>query len=174
VKDRIQKKLARLNEDTAAIYAELEGIPDEKLMDKSYGWSIIQVLSHLNEAESASLKYMQKKMQAGDKMKNARVYHGLRMSFVNVALKSRLKWKAPSYISNPPEYPMEEIKEKWANTRNEIAGFVNDFPDKWLYKLVYKHPMAGRQNLEHAVDSFIYHQIHHTHQIDRIRKQLGI
>ena len=174
VKKGINKKLKRLNDDTEKIYASLDGIAKEKLSDPSYGWSIIQVFSHLNDAETASLKYMKKKVQAGDKMANSKLSNALRTWLCNHALKSSLKWKAPSYISNPPTYELEEIRSKWADTRSAIQEFVDNYPDQWLNKLVYKHPLGGRQNLDRAVDSFVYHQVHHTHQIKRIRKQLGI
>ncbi|MEP0985452.1 DinB family protein [Ekhidna sp.] len=174
MKNEINKKLKRLNEETEKIYDSLAGISEEKLSDQSYGWSIIQVFSHLNDAETASLKYMQKKVQAGDKMHNTGMGNSLRMWLTNQALKSSLKWRAPSYISSPPVYSLEEIKTKWGQTRNDIQQFVDEYPDKWLSKLVYKHPMGGRQNLERAVDSFVYHQIHHKHQINRIKKKLGL
>ncbi|MEP1035220.1 DinB family protein [Ekhidna sp.] len=174
MKKEILEKLKRLKADTQEIYDSLEGIPVEKLGDPSYGWSIIQVLSHLNSAETASLKYMQKKVQAGDKMENYGPVNALRMYLCNGALKSSLKWKAPSYISNPATFEYEEMKSLWAATRNDIEKFVMDYPEQWLNKLVYKHPLGGRQNLDRAVDSFVYDQIHHIHQINRIRKQLGV
>ena len=174
MKKAINEKINRLNKDTEEIYNSIDNIPIEKLSDKSYGWSIIQVLSHLNSAETASLKYMQKKIGAGDKMQNSGLGNAFRMWFSNMAQKSSLKWKAPSYISNPDSYEYDEIKSKWAATRQSIQQFVDEYPEQWLNKLVYKHPLAGRQNLESAVDSFIYHQIHHIHQINRIKKQLGV
>ena len=174
MKKVITKKLKRLNSDTEKIYASLEEIPAGKLSDPGYGWSIIQVLSHLNVAESVALKYMQKKLQAGNKMQNWGAGNALRMWLCNGVLKSSLKWKAPYYVSNPPTYKYDEIKSKWADTRQSIQQFVDDYPEQWLNKLVYKHPLGGRQNLDRAVDSFIYHQIHHMHQINRIRKQLGV
>lgn len=174
MKKEINEKLKRLNSDTEKIYVSMDGIPKEKLIDTSYGWSLIQVLSHLNAAETASLKYMHKKIQAGDGMGKSGPGNTLRMWLTNQALKSSLKWKAPSYISNPPMYEYDEIKSKWANTRSSIQQFVDEYPEKWLNKLVYKHPMGGRQNLDGAIDSFVFHQIHHIHQINRIKKQLGV
>ena len=174
MKKVINEKLKRLNTDTEQIYKSLNTIAKEKLSDPSYGWSLLQVLSHLNAAESVSLQYMQKKMQAGDKMENSGPFNSLRMWLCNGVLQSSLKWKAPSYISQPPEYEYDEIKSKWAETRKAIQEFVDEYPEQWLNKLVYKHPIGGRQNLDRAVESFIYHQIHHMHQINRIRKQLGV
>jgi len=152
----------------------LQDIPEEKLQDQSYGWSLVQVFSHLNDAERASLAYMKKKMQAGDKMQNSGAGNALRMRVTNQILKSNLKWKAPSYIAKPPVYPSEEIKSKWEATREAIQAFVEEYPEKWDNKLVYKHPIGGRQNLERAVESFIFHQVHHLHQIKRIKKKLGL
>ncbi|SNT16507.1 DinB superfamily protein [Ekhidna lutea] len=174
MKKTINEKLKRLEADQEKMFRSIEGISEEKLSDQSYGWSIIQVMSHLNDAETASLKYMQKKVQAGDKMQDSGIGNAFRMRLTNMALKSSLKWKAPSYISNPPAYPLNEMKSKWAETRKAIQQFVDEYPEQWMDKLVYKHPMGGRQNLERAVDSFIYHQIHHLHQIKRIKKQLGL
>ncbi|MEQ9467786.1 MAG: DinB family protein [Ekhidna sp.] len=174
MKFAINNKLKRLNEDTERIFTSLVGISEEKLQDQSYGWSIVQVFAHLNDAETASLKYMQKKVQAGDKMQKTSAGNAIRMWLTNQALKSSLKWGAPSYISNPPTYRLDEIKSKWAETRKAIQQFADEYPEQWLNRLVYKHPMGGRQNLERAVDSFIYHQIHHVHQINRIKKQLGL
>ena len=173
-KDAIQEKLRRLNTDTKKIYEALDGVAEENLYNNSYGWSIVQVMSHLNDAETASLNYMQKKSRAGNKMAEAGGSNAVRMWFTNQVLKSSLKWKAPSYISKPAEPSFAEMKSKWNKTRGLIQTFVEEYPDEWLNKLVYKHPIAGRQNLEAAVDSFIYHQIHHLHQIRRIRKKLKI
>ncbi len=174
MKKEINEKLKRLNSETEKIYASIEGISEEKLNDPSYGWSLLQVLSHLNAAEKASLLYMQKKIQAGDKMGESGPSNAFRMWVTNKALKSPLKWSAPSYIADPPTYELDEIKSKWAKTRASIQEFVDDYPEKWLNKLVYKHPMGGRQNLNRAVDSFVFHQVHHVHQINRIKKQLGV
>ncbi|MEO9869308.1 DinB family protein [Ekhidna sp.] len=173
MKEDINRKLKRLDDDTEKIFESIEDLSEDQLKNQTYGWSLVQVMSHLNEAEKASLKYMQKKVQAGDKMQNSRMGNKVRMWLTNLGLKSSLKWGAPSYISNPPEYDLNEIKEQWADTRKAIHSFVEEYPDKWLEKLVYKHPMAGRQNLNGAVDSFVYHQIHHIHQIKRIRKKMN-
>ncbi|MFK7954210.1 MAG: DinB family protein [Ekhidna sp.] len=176
MKQNIIDKFKKFEEDTDLLLTKLTSISDEKLSMKPEGnWSILQVLFHLNEAETASLKYMKKKVQAGNKMGEIGLLNRLQMKVTNVALGSSLKWKAPSYISNPkaPE-TIEEVKNQWKKTRSEIMDFIEEYPEEYLDKLVYKHPMAGRQNLENAVDSFIFHQKHHLHQIRRIKKSLDI
>jgi uncharacterized damage-inducible protein DinB len=176
VKQNIIDKLKIFEKSTAQLLMDLSKISDENLsMKPEKSWSILQVLSHLNSAEQASLLYMKKKIQAGDQMGKIGWMNNLQMKLTNGALATPLKWKAPSYISNPkaPEN-LKEMEDIWMKTRAEILDFVNDYPEKYLNKLVYKHPMGGRQNLNNAVDSFIYHQKHHLHQISRIKKSLGI
>ncbi len=173
MKKRIREKVETLNNDTQRIFRLIEGLSEDQLKDQSYGWSIIQVLEHLNKSETLSLIYMQKKMQAGNKMKNASSFNSFRMWLTNQALKTKLKWGAPSYIRNPDNESLSSVKEKWTQTRQKITQHIEEFPEQWLNKLVYKHPMGGRQNLENAVDSFIYHQIHHMYQINRIKKKIG-
>ncbi|MEO1256542.1 MAG: hypothetical protein AAFY41_16870, partial [Bacteroidota bacterium] len=112
--------------------------------------------------------------QAGDKMKEANTFNSLRMRLTNQALKTKLKWGAPSYIQHPDNETLDSVEKKWARTRESIAKHVDEFPEQWLNKLVYKHPMGGRQNLENAIGSFIYHQIHHIYQIDRIKRKIGV
>lgn len=176
MKQNIIDKLKVLDESTRAIFSDFSKLSDEQLHARSgKSWSLIQVLSHLNQAESSSLMYMKKKIQAGDKMAEIGFKNHFQMKLTNLALSSSLKWKAPSYVANPPEVSgLKEMETIWMGTRNEIMKFVEEYPEKYLNKAVYKHPMGGRQNLNNAIDSFIFHQKHHEHQIKRIKKSLAI
>ena len=127
MKQEIKEKIAILKNDTQRIFNSIEELSEEQLKDQSYGWSIIQVLEHLNKSETLSLVYMQKKMQAGDKMKNASSIHSFKMWLTNQALKTKLKWGAPSYIRNPDNESLASIKTKWTQTRDKIEKHVDDF-----------------------------------------------
>ncbi len=176
MKQNIIDILNSFEDDTVQLLDSLGEISEENLSKKiENSWSILQVLSHLNSSERASLTYMKKKVQAGDKMGSIGIMNKLQMKLTNLALASSLKWKAPSYVAHPDEpKDLEEIRGIWLKTRKEIMSFVKEYPDEYLDRLVYKHPMGGRQNLNNAVYSFIYHQKHHLHQIDRIKKSLGV
>ncbi len=175
MKNDIEKRLFLLKKETEDIFANLESLDHDLLRKNGKGWSIIQVLSHLNMAEIISLEYMKKKMLAGRKMKKVNMINKARMWVTCGFLQTGLKWKAPSYISNPNgDYSLSEIKSKWEATRMKIHDYIDNYPDEWLNRAVYKHPMAGRLSLIQAIDSFIYHQRHHVHQINRIRKELSI
>ena len=171
----LENKLAKLNSETEGIFEKLQLIELNSLQKNGKGWSIIQVLSHLEMAESASLGYMKKKILAGSEMGRTKALYKFKMEITNLLLQSSLKWKAPSQVSNPEgSYSLDEIREKWKTTRSSLKDYINEYPEELLDKAVYKHPMAGRQGLEQAIDSFIYHQRHHMHQIKRIRKELNI
>ena len=138
-KQNIIDKLKDFDLTTNKLLDDLSRVSDEKLKQEADGgWSILQVLSHLNAAESASLGYMRKKLQAGDNMGTIGLINQLKMVVIKIALKSSLKWKAPSYISNPASpSSLVEMREQWMNTRKEIENFVSEYPDNYIKNLVY-------------------------------------
>lgn len=173
-KEPIFHNLELLNQETQVMYESLKDMAEEDLHDQRYGWSIIQVFSHLNMAEFGSLRYMNKKMQAEDKMPEYAISHKVRYFLTKRLLQSSLKWKAPKVVADPKgDYSFQEMKEIWAKTRSMIETYISEYPEKLLSKAVYKHPFAGRLDLDGAVSSFVYHQRHHVHQIKRIRKEIG-
>jgi len=174
VKEPTIEKLKRLNQETLELYQLLKDLDEDQLHDTAYGWSIIQVLSHLNMAELGSIMYMKKKMKAGNNLPDYAVLNKIRFMFLKGLLQSSLKWKAPKPVANPKgDYTYNEIKEVWIKTRTIMEKYIKEYPGELLSKAVYKHPFAGRLDLEAAIDSFIYHQRHHIHQIKRIRKKIS-
>ena len=173
MKEPLFDKLKTLDQETNAMFDLVEGLSEDELHDKAYGWSIIQVYAHLNMAEAGSVHYMKKKMQAGSQMPNFSTTGKIRYVMTKRLLESSLKWKAPKVVAVPKEdYSLEEIREEWATTRAMTKKYVKEYPDELLSKAVYKHPFAGRLDLEGAIGSFIYHQRHHRHQIKRIMKMI--
>ena len=174
MKQILKDKLDRLDKERVEMYRFVEHLSEEDLHNTAYGWSVIQVFSHLNDAETGSIAYMTKKMQAGDKMQNFSTVNKLRMSLSKALLQSRLKWKAPKYISNPEgNYTFSEMKAKWDETRKKTKSYVSEYPEEFVNKAVFKHPFAGRLDLANAIDSITYHQRHHMHQLKRIKKEIS-
>ena len=174
VKQPIFNKLELLDAETEMLYRMADGLSEEDLHDHSYGWSIIQVFSHLNMAESGSVRYMKKKMQAGDEIPQISFLGKFRFLLTKGLLQSSLRWKAPKVVSQPKgDLSLKEMQETWAETRKATKQYVETYPEHLLNKAVYKHPFAGRMDLAGAIGSFIYHQRHHMHQIRRIRKKIG-
>ena len=158
------------------IFLRLENISDSLLHDTSYGWSLIQVLSHLETSEAGTIIYMKKKMQAGaDKIPAFGWSNRLRLWMTIGLLRTSLKWKAPKYVAKPAgHFSLNEIRQKWNKTREGTREYVAEYPAELLPKAIFKHPMAGRIDIMGAIDSMIFHQEHHIHQIDRIKKKVGI
>lgn len=175
MKKKLLNKLKILNQETEKIHAALGELSEENLHDQSYGWSILEVLAHLNMAEAGSVVYMKKKMQAGDQMLDAGVKQKIRSFLAKYFMQSSLKWKAPPVVASPQgDISYDEIKNKWEKTRKGMEEYIQEFPEEYLSKQLLKHPLAGRLTLEGAIDSFIHHQRHHVHQIKRIRKKIGV
>jgi hypothetical protein len=144
VTKKAEKRLELLNNETSKILEEISLIDPAFLQKKGKGWSIIQVLSHLNAAESLSLIYMEKKIQAGKKMKRVNAMNKFRMWVTGELLKTALRWRAPRYISNPKgDYSLQEMKSKWNDTRTDIKDFVSQYPEELLDRAVYKHPTTS-------------------------------
>ena len=174
MKQSILEKLQQLDKETAHLYELADGLNEDDLHNQAYGWSIIRVYDHLKFAEQGTIGYMKKKMQAGDGMPNFSFNGRLRFGLTKALLQSSLKWKAPKVIANPEkDLTLDEIKAEWAKARKYTRKFIEEYPDELLNKAVFKHPFAGRLDLSRAVDSIIYHQRHHMHQIKRIRKEIG-
>lgn len=172
-KQSVYKRLSEAEREVDKLYSQIEGLSAEQLHRQGSGWSVIQVISHLQMSEQGSLQYMQKKLQAGKDMPDSGTINQLKMSLMNLALDSPLRWKAPSMISNPSnEGSLEELKLSWTQIREEIKNYIDEYPDEFISKGVYKHPFAGRQNLESAIRFLGYHIKHHRHQIERIKKEL--
>ncbi len=172
-KQKLALRVDKLDYERESMYAFVEGLTEEELHDDTYGWSIIQVFSHLNDAEFGSILYMRKKIQAGSSMPNFSFLGKLKMTFIKGLLQTNLKWKAPSFISEPNgSYTFDEMKQKWEETREVTKKYVSEYPNELMNKAVYKHPLAGRLDLLNAIDSFIYHQRHHMHQLKRIKDKL--
>ena len=145
MKKDLYKKLESLDEMIDAVYQGLAGLSEEQLHDHSYGWSVIEVLAHLQLAEELSLTYMQKKLQAGDNMKDASALSKIKLRLGKYVMKSSLKWKAPKVVASPNgDLSFGELKDKWLATRRLLKMFIDDYPDAYLKKEVYKHPLAGR------------------------------
>lgn len=163
-----------LQEERECLISSIDDLEENELHNQCYGWNIIQVFSHLNMSEKASVLYMKKKMRAGEHMPKFSFRGKIGFFFTKRLLQSSLKWNAPKVIASPNgDFSLEEIKEQWNQTRSEMKNYIHEYPHEFINRAVYKHPFAGRLDLRCAVGSFVYHQRHHVHQVRRIRKMIS-
>ena len=100
-------------------------------------WSINQILSRLITAERLSLAYMQKK-----------------------SLGIRQVGSTDVFGENEPEkLASPDLVEQWAKVRNELKAFLQQLEGSEIRKKIFKHPVAGRLNVLHAVSFLREHAI---------------
>ena len=83
-----------------------------------------------------------------------------------------LKFKAPKAVSNPPITSLEELETDWTESRKRLRAFLDQYPEKWRNKAVYKHAILGRINLEDGLEFYSEHLGHHMRQLKRIESAL--
>lgn len=164
--DKIDRKLQQLLD-------ELKQYSDEKLNHKPTpeSWSVLQVMHHLMLAENLSGKYVQKKLSFNPELKNTNLGTAWRMLVLRSYNYLPLKLKAPKNVGSenlPETSGFEQTAEKWLTQRQELRAFLSTLPDEIFKKEVYKHPIAGRLNLDGMLQFFEGHFDRHRKQINRI------
>ncbi|MFY0606280.1 MAG: DinB family protein [Cyclobacteriaceae bacterium] len=172
---RFEHAFDKLEGRKMMLWKKLQTLDESKLGEQpdNKSWSIIQVLDHLVFSESASVNYSKKKLLAGDALKKPTFFHTQRMGFYNIILLSHFKIKAPAVVSAPSNTKsFAEAKADFENSRVQLKQFLEDFPEQYMDRAVYRHPLAGRITVLQMLKFFEAHFIHHTYQIDRTLRRL--
>lgn len=167
----LMKEFEKLQHSTDELLAKLAAVPEDRLhQPESDGkWSVIQVLNHLKAAEKGSLLYCMKKIQAGDEMEDTTGLAMLKMHAFSWLMRFPFKLTAPSFLSSPSNTEsLEELQRSWTRSREKLKDFIDNYPEKYRSKSIYKHPYAGRVDLKGMLHFFAAHQRHHEIQIRRI------
>ena len=166
-----QLKILKQNRDIVLDF--LSQFTEAKIRQSpAYGWSMIQALRHIQVSESTSISYINKKKLGGPELKKRTYMPRLYLRLIDIAFRSGLKFKAPSVLKDPIDSPLEDLIKDWDNTREELMKLVENYPDEWEMKAVYKHPFAGMLNITDAIRFFNIHQNQHIRQVHRIAKHL--
>lgn len=175
MKPSLQKRFLRMEDLQRQINGELLSMR-ENCANQPPGelrWSMVQVASHLYIAEEGSLRYMQKKIQAGDALSRSGVSGNIRKWVLDIAMNSRIKFKAPEIIAHPDnELSAPAMIEKWAALRGELKEFLESVPAKYYNRELFRHPLMGRMNILQGVDFMASHMQRHLKQIRRIKSEL--
>ena len=132
------------------------------------GWSAVQVLAHVIQAERLSLGYLRKKTQKPELIPRSGVICALKSRALGLFLRLPFKVSAPGRTAEVPESAeLQDLEQDWAAVRSDWRDFLEDFPPGLAGKAVYKHPIAGRLNLEQTLRLLIDHLRRHTRQIER-------
>lgn len=138
------------------------------------GWSVAQVFAHVVTAEKGTLSYIRHKLENQQSLPRAGAGAAARSSLLSFGLRSRMRFKAPSFAAVVPErLKFSDIEDEWGEVRGGWALMLEEFPSEALDRAVFRHPFAGRMSLGHAVRFVEDHLAHHERQIERILRSNG-
>lgn len=175
LRNEILEAIGRLEQRRRQLENRLDKIDSSILYmpERSGKWSVIQVLTHLSNAEFGALRYIQKKMQGLDSVGMKSFFSSFRSRLLTWMLNSPLKYRMPKQLPEPSnESTFEELKSQFEKNRVAYRELVQTFPEDGLNKLIFKHPFAGRFSLLQTITFLDDHYAHHELQINRILKSV--
>jgi uncharacterized damage-inducible protein DinB len=161
----------RAEKDRLRILELIATADEEKLSHHPSGkWSINQILSHLITAERLSLLYMKKKSLGIHQVNVSGLWEEIKFALLKISQRVPIRYKAPAVLAQnkPEKLSYSEIVAQWTEVRNELKAFLQQLDAIGLQKKIYKHPVAGRLNVLHAVSFLREHANHHLPQIKRL------
>ncbi len=134
-------------------------------------WSVQQVIQHLALSENLSLQYLRKKTLDPSTIPQKDFSYPIRKALLYLYLASPFKFKAPGIVSDNqfPNEHFESTLDGLKANQKELLNFLANLPAQARTGLVYRHPIAGRLDLDGMFQFFTWHIQHHNRQIERIR-----
>ncbi len=168
-------QLDSLVSNRKAMISELETWSEQDLRFKPNGaWNALQVVDHIINSEKGTLGYMMKKTMA--KVKELPTRGEVEQSAadqLNAALKSDRKWKAPDVLPDPSDNrSLKEMVAYWEGLQLKMREFTSNLDAAYDDKLIFRHPLSGRLDMEQTVTFLANHIEHHMHQIERIKAEI--
>jgi len=156
------------------IIDEFSALSNEQLskLEGEGKWSINQHIYHIYLAEKLGFGYLNKKMQAPEKLIEPGFAGWRRLQTILFFLKYPIKKvKAGGAISAFPEQiEFEPLMEDWANLRGQMKSRYDELGDEFLKKDLFKHPIVGKMNVYHAIKFNNAHLDYHIKSMKRIAK----
>jgi hypothetical protein len=160
-----------LEQQRADFMASLQKYTWEQLNQAPSGkWSANQVLAHLITSEKLSVQYMKKKVLGIQETTDTNWVQDVRMWVFKISQRLPLRYQAPKLVvERTPSYPaLEALAMDWDLVRTELKGLLETIPGALIKRRIYKHPVAGRINVQQGMTFFAEHIIHHQHQLKRL------
>lgn len=177
MKPSLRTKYLHLESDLNALFSSLTGYSSDLLQQKPApgAWSVLEIMQHLMIVEEKSLGYVQKKTSYPDQLVHAGLSARFRNVFLKFFLRLPIRVKAPKVVneSNFDETAtFETLVSKWRQQREELLDFLENAPEEWTRKLVYRHAIAGRLTMDGMLILFRDHFARHYQQILRTLQEL--
>lgn len=136
-------------------------------------WSVSELMAHLITSERLSVRYLKKKMLGMETAGRTGWWADAKMVVLQISQRLPLKFKAPKrVVAETPSYQNVEVMlADWKAVRKEMETILETFSEKDIDKKIYRHIIAGRLNIVHAVRFLNEHILHHRPQLDRLLKK---
>lgn len=135
------------------------------------GWSVQQVVQHLALSERLSLVYLRKKTQDPSRILPRDWALPIRKLKLAIYLGTPLKYRAPAMVSTPAlpvNESLAQTLEGLDRVQHELLDFLASLPIESRHGLIYRHPIAGRLDLDGMFTFFTFHIRHHRPQVERL------
>jgi uncharacterized damage-inducible protein DinB len=169
----LQKSFDQLELQRNKLFRSIESLPIKRLNHQPAGkWSINQIVAHLITAEKMSVMYLTKKIQGIDETKDSGLLEELKMIALIISQRLPFKFKAPKVVveNTSSSHDLKELEQEWTMVRNELKLLLERIKNDQIKRLIYKHVIAGKLNIAHALIFFREHIIHHQPQIKALLK----
>ena len=169
--NKISNRFKTLEENRYQLFTKLKNVNEDILNNKidETKWSIIQIIHHLYKSEQLSIVYIKRKLRDKSKIKKSGIASWVRGLILEWALRFPTKLKAPSNVSDVPDFAKLDIYEnKWKMLRKDLSEIIENTDTKLLLSDIFKHPAVGETNMVYALKFMQAHFNHHKKQIDKI------
>ncbi|HRJ17233.1 MAG TPA: DinB family protein [Saprospiraceae bacterium] len=171
----LSRRLRAVNDMIEAMYEQLKAHSDEHLNRRPgpQQWSVLQVMHHLIQAETLSERYVRKKLSFNPELKPAGIAGAFRLFLVRINFVLPFKYKAPKGVGDdvlPETSTLEETIQQWRKQRESLSELLENLPEGYHAKALYKHPLAGKLSLVQMLHFFEIHIQRHQGQIERTLK----
>ncbi len=152
----------------------LSQFPQEKLNEHPEGkWSVNQIIAHLISAERLSVSYLAKKIHGVETANDTGLVEELKMFLLKISQRLPMKFKAPKIVveNTLVETDLKKLQEEWDKARTELKKILEQVEDHHVRRKIYRHVRVGMINIQHGLQFFREHVIHHKPQIKKLLKQ---
>ena len=157
--------LAKIQEIRSEVLESIEGLSDSQLNETppNGGWTIAQVLLHLEQIELSLLKLAQKGME--DSQGEAKLRD---LSVVT----DRSKRSQSPFEPSSERMPREELISRLEASREKVSLFLDGADPVDLEGKSAKNPVFGKLSVKQTIEFIGAHESRHISQIEEIKSKL--
>lgn len=167
----LQEQFKRLESTRSALSQRLAQCSVEQLRYRAapQTWSSTEIVHHLVLAESFAVAYLEKKLDKISTLQKVSWSAGLRSIIMTWALRSPLKFKAPSPLVLPkPDMIWDDLHAQWQAQRGKLQTLLAQVTPEMSQLRLYRHPIAGLLTVAHMLNFLQEHFDHHEKQIAKL------